>query len=232
VKDFFNQFMRKVQGNNKEQEAWNRSILRESLEQERVLSRSWDQLIVSAIDSETTGFHPQSGDEMISLAAVKCKGDFVDAPFHTYIQIQGVIPSHITQLTGIDERSLVGAPPIDQALQAFFDYVTQTILVGFYIGHDIRFINHYLWKSSRSRLKHRTLEVKSVVDILYPACRDSSFDEICQLFEIFNPGRHTAVGDALAVAALWNKLTVELKQREIVNLTELYRQLALHQRQK
>ncbi|HJV45975.1 MAG TPA: exonuclease domain-containing protein [Bacillota bacterium] len=229
---FFDHLRRQIGGQSKEIFAWNRSINRESLEQERLLNQPWDQLLVSAIDSETTGFHPEAGDEMISVAAVKWKGVRVEVPFHSYIQIEKTLPPHITELTGIEESDLSGAPSIQIVIQDFLKYVDSTVLIGYYIGHDISFLNYFLWKKFRTRINHRVLEVKTIIELLYPQWESFSFDDLCETLGIVNTGRHTAIGDALAVAELWSQLVQKLDQVGIHHLAGLYEQLAQHRRGK
>jgi DNA polymerase-3 subunit epsilon len=228
MNNFFNQFFqRQVPGINKITEAWNRSIFKEMVEQQQALTVPFEQLLVSAIDSETTGFHPEMGDEMLSLAAVHWKEKVIGDPFHSYIQIEKSLPPHISELTGIQMEDLVGAPPIEQVLPSFFQYVGSTVLIGFYVGHDTSFINYYLWKKFRKRITHRVLELKKVTDFLHPEWVHATFDDLCETYCIQNTGRHTAIGDALATAELWGNLIYELKEKGIDHLLHLYEQLSI-----
>lgn len=206
-------------------EAWNRRISKESHEHQRELNLSLDQLSVSAIDSETTGFYPERGDEILSIAAYRWQGESWEGPYHSYVQIEGDIPTPISELTGIYPQDLLEAPPVKEVLPNFLNYIGKTVIIGYYIGHDIHFINYYLWKNFRRRIENRVLEVGKIVALLYPEYKDASFDEVCTYFQISNPHRHTASGDAHAVAELWGKLVCLLNEQGIENLLGLYKEL-------
>jgi DNA polymerase-3 subunit epsilon len=212
---------------NKETEAWNRRIYRESIENQRIISRPLKELMVTAIDSETTGFHPEAGDEIISLAGVKLKGQTSVDPYDTFVMIQGTIPARIIELTGIQPTDLEGAPSLYVVLSTFMKYIDSTVLVGYYVGHDVKFLNYYLWKNYRTRLYHRVLDLKSITPILFPHCTDPTFDQVCEWFQIENQARHTALGDALAASELWQRMIYELERKDITTLQNLYEQLSL-----
>lgn len=206
-------------------EAWNRRISRESQEYQRELNLSLDQVLVSAIDSETTGFYPEAGDEIMSIAAFRWQGELWEDSYHSYVRIEGHIPAPVSELTGIYPQDLLEAPPVKVVLPAFMDYIGKTVIIGYYVGHDINFINYYLWKNFRRRIENRVLEVGKVVTLLYPEWKNASFDEVCTYFQVSNPHRHSASGDALAVAELWGKLVILLRERGIENLMGLYKEL-------
>lgn len=222
---FLQKFNRKTSPADTRNEAWIRRINRESYEHQRELNLSLDQVLVSAIDSETTGFYPESGDEILSIAAFRWKGEIWEDSYHSYVRIEGQIPPPISKLTGIYPHDLLEAPPVKHVLPTFLDYIGKTVVIGYYIGHDVNFLNYYLWKNFRKRIENRVLEVGKVVTLLYPECKNASFDEVCTFFEICNPGRHSASGDAYAVAMLWEKLVILLKERGVENLLGLYKEL-------
>lgn len=225
----FHQFLQKFSRGssplNNQNEAWKRRISRESHEHQRELNLSLDQLLVSAIDSETTGFYPEAGNEILSIAAYRWQGESWGDSYHSYVQIVGQIPAPISELTGIYPQDLLEAPLVQEVLPAFLDYIGKSVIIGYYIGHDIRFINYYLSKYFHRRIENRVLEVGKVVALLYPEWKNASFDEVCTYFQISNPHRHSASGDAHAVAELWEKLVILLKAQGIENLMGLYKEL-------
>jgi DNA polymerase III subunit epsilon len=222
VSNLIQRMLNRGPGANLEMEAWNRRYVRESNEQQRILGSPLRKLSIAAIDSETTGFHPEAGDEMISLAAVRWQEKLDQETFHTYLQIEGKIPPQITALTGIKDEDLQYASPFQEAIPRFFSYIGNHVLIGYHIGHDIHFLNYYLWRKFRTRLNHRTFDMKMVLCLIDPKYQTFSLQEACDDFEIEPVSFHTAIGDATAVACLWEKSVIQLEKLGITTLGQLY----------
>jgi len=95
-----------------------------------------------AFDTETTGFSP-SADQIIELGAVKFVpgGHELDS-FETFVRAAKPVPPEVTQLTGLTDAHLAGAPePID-AVQRFLAWAGEDSL---FLAHnavfDLRFLN-------------------------------------------------------------------------------------------
>lgn len=78
-------------------------------------------------DIETTGLKPEHAD-IIEIGAVKISGGVVVDRFQTFINDGVLIPSNITELTGIDSEMLVGAPPAREVLQRFASFPADAAL--------------------------------------------------------------------------------------------------------
>ncbi len=95
-----------------------------------------------AFDTETTGFSP-SKDQIIELGAVKFipGGPELDS-FETYVRCSRPIPPEVTQLTGLTDEDLIGAPePID-AVQRFLDWAgPDSLFLAHNAVFDLRFLN-------------------------------------------------------------------------------------------
>jgi DNA polymerase III epsilon subunit family exonuclease len=93
-------------------------------------------------DLETTGLSPE-WDRVIQIAAVRMRGGRVVASetFHSYVDPQRPIPPWIEQYTGVTDRHVRGAPPVDRVLAAFGEWSGDAMLVA-HNGH--RFDMHFL----------------------------------------------------------------------------------------
>ena len=70
---------------------------------------------IVALDIETTGLNPE-GDAITEIGAVRFSGRRVEAEWSTLINPGRRIPPEITQLTGITDAMVRGAPPIHDVL--------------------------------------------------------------------------------------------------------------------
>lgn len=92
-----------------------------------------------SVDIETTGLSP-FGCDIIELAAVRIEHGEVTGSFSTLVNPNYPISYFITNLTGITNAMLYGAPDILTALPYFLDFVGGNIVVGHNVNFDINFI--------------------------------------------------------------------------------------------
>ena len=95
------------------------------------------------VDIETTGSSP-STCEITELAAVIVQGGHVVASFETFVSITSPLPHYISQLTGIYEPMLVGAPSIESVMARFIDFARGAVVVGHNVRFDLSFIKSEL----------------------------------------------------------------------------------------
>jgi DNA polymerase-3 subunit epsilon len=209
------------------EEARRQRLVKEWSREQYVRKLPLEQLPVTFLDTETTGFNPELGDEIFSIAAIKRIDQRVVPAYTTHVRIQGAIPADIQMLTGVKDEDLLPFSPIQDILPVLLDYIESTVVVGFHIGHDIRFLNHYLWSLRRERMHHRFLDLHQLFHCLIPERPKWSLEEACVHFNITMAKRHAAYDDALAVFHLWNVCIELCKSKSIHNLEELYHFLAV-----
>ena len=99
---------------------------------------TFDQEFV-AFDLETTGLSSQD-DRIIEIGAVIMKdGKEVDR-FQTFVDPMRKLEKKITDLTGITDDMLVGAPRIEEVLPRFMEFVGDRVLVAHNSDFDTGFI--------------------------------------------------------------------------------------------
>lgn len=134
---------------------------------EQPLSTRLDQLKVVVFDLETTGFRATQGDEILSIGAVKFDGFGEEGQeyFYTLINPQREIPDHISELTGIDQLSVTGAPSLLEAIGKFMGFVENRILITHFSRHDKFFLEAALWKTCRTKLFHRVMDTVVFISV-------------------------------------------------------------------
>lgn len=186
-----------------------------------------DSMEAVVFDLETTGFSPYNGDEIISIGAVSVKGPQVyDETFYSLVNPRRSIPELITDLTGISDEMTSSAPELIDALRAFLEYIRHRILIVHGSGHDKHFLNSALWKTSKVNLSHRMIDVMMIGKWLHPKLKSHSLDALLELYEVEVTVRHHALDDSIMTAKLWSKMLLEIRERDVVNLGDLYAQLS------
>ncbi len=104
-------------------------------------------------DLETTGLSPVD-DSIIQIAAVRVVNGRIDPGdrFFTYVDPGQAIDSFITDLTGITDEDVRGAPGAHQAVSQFSEFCGSSLLVA-HNGHafDIPFLQRASMRRRRSR---------------------------------------------------------------------------------
>ncbi|WP_128894771.1 exonuclease domain-containing protein [Longirhabdus pacifica] len=214
-----------------DQNAHHMALIRALMKKQRheaQLSTSLKDLELVIFDLETTGFSPKQGDEILSIGAVKVTGLHIEEAenFYTLINPNRDIPTSIQQLTGITEEMVQSSPFIIEGLRNFLDFVGKRVLVAHGSGHDKQFLNEALWKTSRTRLTHRVMDTMMVAKWLHPNEDHYGLDELIQLYDIADIGRHHALHDAQMTAQLWIKFVQQMLNRKVHTLGELYAHLS------
>ena len=115
---------------------------------------------IVAIDAETTGFAPESGDKIIEIAAIEMIDLHITSnAFHQYINPNIAISDSVSSVTGITASFLETQPCFPMWLQNLLIYLCSKLLSS-NGSFDLRFLNHELselnmddfWEQSDNRL--------------------------------------------------------------------------------
>ncbi|MBP2001277.1 DNA polymerase-3 subunit epsilon [Paenibacillus shirakamiensis] len=181
------------------------------------------ELQTTVFDLETTGFHAQHGDEILSFGAINMQGSVnKEQEIHLLSRPERTIPLSILELTGITQEMASSAPPMVEALHGFMTFVSDRVLVAHCSGHDKAFLDQALWKTSKTRLSHRVLDTMIIATKLNPNLGIMSLDEWLNFYQIPITRRHNALQDAKMTATLWACLLEELQLRNVLTLGDLY----------
>lgn len=183
------------------------------------------QLEAVVFDLETTGFSPEQGDEIISIGATAIHGHKIqeDATFYSLINTNRTIEDSVVRLTSITNDMVKKAPELTHALAHFFEFVSNRTLIVHGSGHDKRFLNAALWKTTKTLLPHRIIDTMLVANKLHPHHTNYGLDEWLQFYNIVhNKNRHHALGDACMTAHLWIALVKEARYRNVKTVGDLY----------
>jgi DNA polymerase-3 subunit epsilon len=228
----FNDFMKNLSGNRftglqggRQDMAFMRSLQRD-LRTKQTTSIPLDELQVIVFDLETTGFHPDKGDQILSIGAVKVTGCHVEDEYYSTVRYEQILPPLIKELTGLDEAELKDAPEPADALEQFFKFSGASPLVAHHASHEKAFMQHASRKYFRSPFSHRLIDTSFMYRIAEPDNPYVRLEDCCAHNQITVTGRHHALGDARLTAALWAVYIDKLKKMEINTLSQIYERLA------
>ncbi|MBB6454466.1 DNA polymerase-3 subunit epsilon [Salirhabdus euzebyi] len=230
------QFVRQISGRltsnsytslDPQQIAYIRSLQRE-IKKNDVLNIPFEELKVVVFDIETTGFYPYKGDRMLTIGAVKMRGDQILAEdtFYSAIYSDEGPSKEIEKLTGITKAELLAAPPIQNVLKEFYQFVKSDTLVAHHSSHEKQFMKHANWLALKTDFQNRIIDTSFLTKIIEPELKLFTLDEYCDHFGIFNQQRHHALHDAIATANLWSEGIRGVKQLGYSHLNDVYTHIA------
>ncbi len=175
-------------------------------------------------DSETTGFFPHKGDEIISLGAVIVKNGKIDdnKAFDRLINPKRKIPQDIVELTGINNEMVAREPRAGIILAEFLSFISNRVLIAHHAAFDLAFINLKLNWYCQGKIYNPVIDTLELARALEPAIGKHDLDYLADYFSIDIQGRHTALGDSIITAKLFLILLEELRKRNITTLKQLH----------
>ena len=103
------------------------------------------------VDLETTGLSPVNS-AICEIGAVRVRELELEQRFETLVNPRRPLPPPIAALTGIDPRSLRGAPPAELAVRRFLDFAGDAVLVAHNARFDIGFLDREVERLTGRRL--------------------------------------------------------------------------------
>jgi DNA polymerase-3 subunit epsilon len=108
------------------------------------------------LDLETTGGSP-ANDRITEVGAVKVRGGEVLGTFHSLVDPEVPIPPLISALTGITDRMVAGAEPVQVILPCLLEFLGGAVLVAHNASFDRRFIQANLERHGYPRIGNRVV---------------------------------------------------------------------------
>ena len=171
-----------------------------------------------AIDTETTGL--RKTERIVEISALKIMPDFVLAErFSTLINPERHIPEEATKINGITDAMVADAPTFGEIVQSLQDFIAGCTVIGHNLQFDLDFLYCSGLKLSEKAKYIDTLDIAKKMlkqgslykssDFMNWDVTDYKLDTLCRYYGIYRPENHRAEADALATAALLEKLIID-----------------------
>jgi len=179
-------------------------------------------------DLETLTNDPKSA-EIVEIAAslLNAEGQGY-RHFHQLVKPKRPIPRGSTRIHGIDDKTVENAPPIEEVLPQFVDFIGDRILVGHNIEEfDNRVIDREMSAYSRRGLSNPFYDTYITAKRLYPR-ENCKLEVLADKFEIEHEELHRALEDVEVTRQVFERLSKEdWQRREQTSLPEMLFYVAL-----
>ncbi|SPH19402.1 DNA polymerase III subunit epsilon [Ascidiaceihabitans donghaensis] len=160
------------------------------------------------LDTETTGFDPQSGDRIVEIGAVELMGHVATGKtFHEYIDPERSMPQEAFEVHGLGDDFLRGKPKFAEVGQKFLDFIGDAKLVIHNAAFDMKFLNAELkWMNLPQIPWEQAVDTLMIARKKFPGS-PASLDALCRRFGITTErDLHGALLDSEILAEVYLEL--------------------------
>ena len=162
------------------------------------------------LDTETTGFDPETGDRIVEIGAVELLNHLpTGRTYHVYINPERSMPQSAFEVHGLGDDFLRDKPLFAQIGQSFIDFVgDDSKLVIHNASFDMKFLAWELRKAGFTPIPmERAVDTVEMARRKFPGS-PASLDALCRRFGIDNSARekHGALLDSELLAEVYLEL--------------------------
>jgi DNA polymerase-3 subunit epsilon len=175
----------------------------------------------AVIDVETTGGSAAGSDRIIEVAVVLVQGERRHLVFESLVNPGRHIPGVVSSITGITNDMVRSAPAFEEIAEQLLDVLAGRVFVAHNARFDWRFVATELKRARALRLEGARLCTVRLARRLVQSVESCALDALTLRFDLANPARHRAAGDALATAELLHRLLRLARQEGARTLNDL-----------
>lgn len=165
--------------------------------------RSVDDEII-AFDLETTGLSPNE-DRIIEIGAVRIKNREIVEEFSTLVDPEVHIPEKSTEISGITDEMVSGAPKEEEAVRKFIEFAGSGVLAAHNADFDTSFI-----RASCERLnidyKFTYFDSLALSRAALPHLKNHKLDTVAKEYKLGDFNHHRALDDTRTLAGIVLKI--------------------------
>jgi DNA polymerase III subunit alpha, Gram-positive type len=176
-----------------------------------------DEIVV--FDLETTGLSALR-DAITEIGAVVMKDGREISRFQTFADPGMHIPANITQLTGISDSDVTGAPSQEEAVRAFLDFAGSRLLAAHNAGFDIGFIYEACCRYNIP-FEPRYIDTLAVARALLPALKSHRLNIVADNLALPEFNHHRASDDAVTTGLALSKFFEQLSKKGVFDISHI-----------
>jgi DNA polymerase-3 subunit epsilon len=161
------------------------------------------------LDTETTGFDPETGDRIVEIGGIELWNHMPTGQvYHQYINPERAMPKEAFEVHGLGDDFLRDKPVFREIAGGFAEFVGDAKLVIHNAAFDMKFINaEFGWLKLPAIPWERAVDTLMIARKRFPGA-PASLDALCRRFGIDNSARtlHGALLDAQILAEVYLEL--------------------------
>ncbi len=170
-------------------------------------------------DIETTGLNPHQ-DKITEIGAVKVRNGQIVDRFSAFVNPGVSIPSFIVKLTGITDDMVKDAPPVEQVLNEFMEFIQGSVLVAHNANFDVGFIKQNA-KLMGEKVKNPYIDTLELCRKMFPELGRYKLNIVAKHLKIELENHHRAVDDSMATAKIFMHCINMLKEKGCKSIKDI-----------
>ena len=162
------------------------------------------------VDLETTGLDPYNGCEIIEIGITEIKDNKIVRNYSRLVKPHGLIPSLITEITGITNEMVENEEGIETVLPRFRKFLSDRIMIAHNAKFDLKFLNYYLRKYNLEPIENHLCTMEMLKKCKSYKGKNKKLETACNYYNITNENAHRADSDTKATAELFLKIKDEV----------------------
>jgi len=156
-----------------------------------------------AFDFETTGLNA-SNDRIIEFGAVMFTTRGVVSTFHTYANPGIKVPHSAQLIHNISDQDLKNKPSVHGAVQDFFHYIGDHVLIAHNANFDLEFLHAELRRANQALLVHnKIIDTLALAKRTFPREKSYRLGNLITSFNLPDRKKHNALEDAYSCKDLF-----------------------------
>ncbi|MCR5458168.1 MAG: PolC-type DNA polymerase III [Clostridiales bacterium] len=176
-----------------------------------------DEFVI--FDIETTGLIPTK-DKIIQIGAEIIKNNEVVSTFQTMADPEMQIPEFITNLTGITDEDVKGAPSQKEAIQKFLEYAGDRVLVAHNAGFDTSFIRVGAQNNGLA-FDNTYIDTLAISRFVNPTLKKHKLNNLSEYYKLGDFDHHRADADTEMLRHIFTKMVSGLVNEGINTISDL-----------
>lgn len=165
----------------------------------------------TVIDIETTGLSSLR-NEIIELSAIKIRQNKISEKFTTLVKPKGKINYFISNLTGITNKMVETAQPIDNVLDKYIEFIGQDVVIGHNVNFDINFIYDNYQKYFNKEFSNDYIDTcamsRKICDL-----KHHKLNLVADYYKIDSSGHHRAEQDCYMTYKIYDAMKNEVSSK-------------------
>jgi DNA polymerase-3 subunit alpha (Gram-positive type) len=172
-----------------------------------------------AFDLETTGLYPRF-DKIIEIGAVIMKKGVEIRRYQTFVDPECRLTREISELTGITDDMLRGAPKIEAVLPELLEFIGDRPIVAHNARFDLCFVTRECDRLGYNR-RFTAIDTLILSQNLLPHLNKYKLDIVAKEFQLGDFNHHRAADDAVICGQIMAKLFEMLQELGVSSLQQI-----------
>lgn len=168
------------------------------------------------LDTETTGFEPYGGDELVQIALIEYHGLTPTGRELSHLVRPGVpIPAQSRAIHGIGDERVANAPRAADLIDAIAAFIDGHVLIGHHVAFDMRFLDRVARRRYRRDFTNPRIDTVTLYQAVEAEVSSVALDAVAAACDVPVEDRHDARGDARTCGRIFARLAARLDDGEM-----------------